>query len=43
MEELQAELERVRGELQHKNEEVAELKTAADSAKTELAEANYHY
>ena len=40
MEELQTELEHVRGELREKGEEIAELKTATDTAKTELAEAN---
>ena len=39
LEELQAELKRVRGELDSKNDELAELKTVADTSKTELAEA----
>ena len=38
MEELQAELERVCGELDSKNDELAELKTVTDTAKTELTE-----
>ena len=38
MEELQAELERVHDELQAKNEELSELKTATDIVKTEVAE-----
>ena len=38
MEGLQDELARVRDELQAKNEELGELKTAADVARTELAE-----
>ena len=38
MEELQGELKRVRNELQMKNKELDELKTATDAARTELAE-----
>ena len=39
LEELQAKLKRVGSELDSNNDELAELKTVADTAKTELAEA----